>query len=105
MNAPPRDSVTLVLDNAYAQTKSAVLELLASRPSTDWERVVLATPDWRVLDVIAHVTGLAVDGAGGLTPGNINLLEQFRDPDVIRARDEYAQAQVTSRREQTPADL
>jgi uncharacterized protein (TIGR03083 family) len=93
------------MDKAYAQTKSALLNLLAGRPSADWERVVPATPEWRVRDVIAHVTGLAVDGANGLTPGNINLLEQFRDQGVVRARDEYAQGHVTSRREQTPADL
>lgn len=57
-----------------------------------------------MLDVCRHVTGLAVDASVGRLPEDLNLLEQFRDPEVVRARDEFADGQVARRQGQGPAD-
>jgi uncharacterized protein (TIGR03083 family) len=72
--------------------------------SDSWSTPVPATPGWNVFDVVAHVTGNAVDGANGTLP-DINVLEQFRDQGVVSARDEFADGQVLRRRGVAPQDL
>jgi uncharacterized protein (TIGR03083 family) len=91
------------LDVAYAETKAGMLRSIGEPDSPAWSTRVPATPAWDVLDVVAHVTGLAVDGATGAMPGEVNLLEQFRDPDVVAARDGYADGQVLRRRGRGPS--
>lgn len=95
----------IALDAAYAETKAALVETLRSRDSTVWRQPVPATPDWCVLDVVAHVTGLAADAAVDRMPRELNLLEQFRDEAVVQARDEYADRQVLARRGRAPNDV
>jgi uncharacterized protein (TIGR03083 family) len=92
------------LDVAYAEAKATMIRLVGGPDSAAWSTRVLATPDWNVLDVIAHVTGNAADGANGAVP-DVNLLEQFRDDDVVAARDEFADGQVHRRRGRTPAQV
>ncbi|MEY2430530.1 MAG: hypothetical protein QOC92_255 [Acidimicrobiaceae bacterium] len=93
------------LDVAYAETKTRLLASLGGPDSPGWASPVPATPEWNVLDVVAHVTGLAVDGAAGAMPTDLNLLEQFRDADVVAARDAYADGQVIRRRERSVAEV
>ena len=54
---------------------------------------------------MAHVTGIAVDAAAGALPADVNLLEQFRDDDVVRARDAFADGQVHRRGGRTSAEV
>ena len=93
------------MDARYAEAKTAMLEQVGPPDSPAWSKAVPATPAWAVRDVVAHVTGLAVDAAAGKLPGDLNLLEQFRDPDVVAARDEFADGQVLRRDESSPEDL
>ncbi|MFZ6005355.1 MAG: maleylpyruvate isomerase N-terminal domain-containing protein [Actinomycetota bacterium] len=92
------------LAHAYAETKGAFLAAAGPPESPNWSAAVAATPAWTVLDVCRHVTGLAADAAVGRLPDDLNLLEQFRDPEVVRARDEFADGQVARRQDQGPAD-
>ena len=68
-----------------------------------WSAPVPATPAWDVRDVVAHVTGIAVDAAAGALPAELDLMEQFRDNAVVRARDGFADGQVRRREGRTPA--
>jgi uncharacterized protein (TIGR03083 family) len=94
----------LPLDAAYTEIKERMVRSLGEPDSGAWSTAVPATPGWTVTDVVAHVTGNAADASNGVLP-EFNLLEQFRDPDVVAARDEFADGQVLRRRERTPADL
>lgn len=91
--------------DAYAEVKARVLDLVGSPDSGSWGTAVPATPAWKVREVVAHVTGIAADAAAGTIPDGINLLEQFRDPDVVAARNEFADGHVARREGRTPADL
>jgi uncharacterized protein (TIGR03083 family) len=91
------------LSEAYGETKRAFLAAAGPPSSSNWSAVVAATPAWTVHDVCRHVTGLAADAAAGKLPEDLNLLEQFRDPEVVRARNEFADGQVARRRGQEPA--
>ncbi len=93
------------MDVRYAEAKAAMLAQVGPPDSPAWSKAVPATPDWAVRDVVAHVTGLAVDTAAGTLPGDLNLMEQFRDPEVAAARDEFADGQVLRRRALSPQDL
>jgi uncharacterized protein (TIGR03083 family) len=93
------------LDLAYAETKAALLDDLRTSGDSCWERMVPATPDWRVRDVVAHVTGIAGDAGRGTMPADFNILEQFRDDDVAAARDRYAEDHVTRRLGMAPWDI
>ena len=86
------------LGDAYAESKDFALRTIAAAGPDAWATPVPAAPDWTVVDVVAHVTGLAADGAAGRLPADVNLLEQFRDDDVVAARDAFADGQVLRRR-------
>lgn len=90
---------------AYADTKAHLLAAIGPPGTSAWDTPVPATPEWDVLDVVAHVTGLAADAAHGDMPTDLNLLEQFRDADVAAARDDYAGGQVLRRREMRPEEV
>jgi uncharacterized protein (TIGR03083 family) len=93
------------LDAAYADTKAKLLVDVLGAGDSAWEQTVPATPDWSVLDVVAHVTGIASDSVAGRVPAGLNLLEQFRDPAVVAVRDRFADGQVERRRGATPAEV
>lgn len=93
------------MDVRYAEAKAAMLSQIGVPDSPAWMKAVPATPDWTVRDVVAHVTGLAAAGAAGALPGDLNLLEQFRDQDVVAARDEFADGQVLRRRDASTEEL
>lgn len=93
------------LGAAYSETKALMLATIGAHDSPKWSDPVPATPGWDVLDVVAHVTGLASDAGAGEFPTDLNLLEQFRDADVVAARDAYADGQVLRRRGRTPSQV
>ena len=93
------------MDVRYAEAKAAMLAQVGPPESPSWSKAVPATPEWAVRDVVAHVTGLAVDAAAGTMPIDLNLMEQFRDPEVAAARDEYADGQVLRRQDRPPEAL
>ena len=82
-----------------------MLATIGAHDSPMWSDPVPATPEWNVLDVVAHVTGLASDAGAGELPNDLNLLEQFRDADVVAARDAFADGQVLRRRGRTPSQV
>ena len=92
------------LDIPYAETKVRLLEAIGGFESDSWSTIVPATPDWTVLDLVAHVAGNAADGAAATLP-DINLMEQFRDPSVVAARDDFADGQVLRRQGHSPAEV
>jgi uncharacterized protein (TIGR03083 family) len=51
----------------YAETRQRLVDFVLSRPG-DWERPAPATPGWTVHDLLAHLTGVAEDLAGGRVP-------------------------------------
>ena len=93
------------LDIAYATTKTWLIGLIQDVGADAWDTPVPATPQWTVRDVVAHVTGLASTAASGSIPTGLNLLEQFRDDEVIAARNALADGQVERRREQSSDDI
>src|SRR4051812_38652160 len=84
-------------DEVYVETQERLLGAVADG---DAERRMPACPDWTVRDVVAHVTGLAVDVLGGALP-MLDLLEQFRDPSVANARDDMTARQVSDRKDRS----
>ena len=88
----------VALGQAYVETKQRLLKAAGPPDSEAWSTPVPATPEWNVRDVVAHVTGIAADAAKGALPEDLDLLEQFRDDDVVAARDEFADSQVLRRR-------
>jgi len=93
------------LDIAYATTKTWLMSLIQDAGEDAWDTPVPATPQWTVREVVAHVTGLASTAAGGAIPTDLNLLEQFRDDEVIAARNALADGQVARRRAHSPVDI
>lgn len=94
--------MVVALDVAYAETKAGLLGAIDDHADA-WSAPVPATPAWTVLDVVAHVTGIAAAAVDGVLPVEVNLLEQFRDPEVAAARDEFAEGHVRRRRGRAPA--
>lgn len=75
----------------YERQRTDLLAVLAGAPPEALARPVAATPGWSVLDVVAHVTGIAADlNAGRLAS---------EDPDAWTA------AQVTSRHGRSLMDI
>lgn len=50
---------------AYRGVREPLIALLRDRPDDDFELVAVATPDWRVRDVVAHLAGVCDDVANG----------------------------------------
>jgi len=80
------------IQDLYAAQQEALLDLVAGAGQrVDTE--VPACPGWTVHDVLAHVVGLATDATTGSLP-ELDLLEQWRDPQVAGTRDAMTGAQV-----------
>jgi uncharacterized protein (TIGR03083 family) len=75
----------------YEQARVDLLDLVDSLTEAQRHARVPATPAWSVLDVVAHVTGIAADLNGGLQPVD--------DPEAWTAN------QVRSRSGRSPAEL
>lgn len=58
-----------VFGEAYAATRRRVIDLVTRASEDELQRRVPACPDWRVRDVVAHLTGIAVDATKGELEG------------------------------------
>lgn len=50
---------------AYAATRRSIVDLVKGLGEDESQKKVPACPDWRVRDVVAHLTGIAVDATKG----------------------------------------
>lgn len=55
--------------DAYAATRRRVIDLVSGLSDEEAQRRVPACPDWSVRDVVAHLTGIAVDATKGELEG------------------------------------
>lgn len=76
---------------AYAATRRSVVELARDLTQEEAGRTVPACPDWSVRDVVAHLTGIAVDATKG-------------DLDAVGSP-EWTQRQVDERRDRPLAEV
>ena len=88
----------LDLADAYAETQGNLADLVRELPADRLATIVPASPDWDVKDVVAHVTGIAGDTAGGTIPPELNPVEALTDPVQAERREALTAEQVTSRR-------
>ena len=70
---------------AFVDSRTAVLELIATVPSEQFEQPSPLTPQWSVRDVVAHLCGVNEDVlAGNLPSGDVN---EWANAQVQRRRD------------------
>lgn len=92
---------------AYVEVRERLLGVVLD-PATEVETPVPACPAWSVRDVVAHLTGGVVDVTTGHAPeffDGMNLLDQWRDEEVARARDAVTARQVEERRDRSVPTL
>lgn len=85
---------------AYTEVQERLCTVLNDLDEVRASIQVPACPEWSVRDVVAHHCGLVVDVVSENTPefvGGFNLLEQWRNQDVARARDDLTGRQVAER--------
>jgi uncharacterized protein (TIGR03083 family) len=80
------------IQDIYAAQQAGLCALVLEHADRSTDRVP-ACPDWRVRDVLAHVSGLARDVVTGNLP-TMDLLEQWRDDEVAGTRDSMTAEQV-----------
>lgn len=80
------------LDALYAAQQEQFTSVVLAHADRRTARVP-ACPEWEVHDVLAHVVGLASDAVTGRLP-TMELLEQWRDDQVMEARDRMTAGQV-----------
>ena len=88
------------LSLAYTEVQERLCAVLDELNEARANTRVPACPEWSVRDVVAHHCGLVVDMASANTPeffGSFNLLDQWRDDEVARARDDLTGRQVAER--------
>jgi uncharacterized protein (TIGR03083 family) len=91
------------LAGTYADARRRLRALLAGLDQAALLTRVPACPAWTVRDVLAHVTGVAADAAGGTYfPG---AADAWGDSRLAAARDEWTAGQVRSRRDRSVAAL
>src|SRR4051812_34182288 len=73
------------LSSLYTETRQRLAEFVLARPQS-WDALAPATPGWTVHDVIAHLTGVAEDLAGGWFPTG-GATEEWTAGHVARGRD------------------
>ena len=85
------------LAGAYADARRRLGELLAGLDEAALATPVPACPAWTVRDVLAHVTGVAADAAGGTYFAG--AADAWSDVRLAAARDEWTAGQVRTRRQ------
>ena len=76
---------------AYREIRARVRELVRAADPTSLDALAPATPEWRVRDILAHVSGVNTD----IVNGNLNGV----------ASDAWTDAQVAARRDWTVEEL
>ena len=87
----------------YAAQQEQLTSLVLDHADRNLDRVP-ACPEWKVRDVLAHVVGLASDAVTGSLP-TLNLLEQWRDDEVVETRDRMTADQVDRLADRSIGDL
>jgi len=77
----------LDLAAAYFETQQHVADLVRDLPNAELATMVPASPAWSVKDVVAHVTGVAVDAAAGRIPPDVDLVLSLSDPEHAARRE------------------
>jgi uncharacterized protein (TIGR03083 family) len=83
------------LHTLYAAQQNQFTPLVLEHSDRSTARVP-ACPEWKVHDVLAHVVELASDAVTGGLP-TMDLLEQWRDDEVMETRDHMTAIQVERR--------
>jgi uncharacterized protein (TIGR03083 family) len=91
------------LADAYAEVQSRLAATVLALDDQQRGTVLTACPDWTVADVMAHLAGGVVDvtSGGAQELRGLNLLDQWRDEAVARARDALTGREVLQRRGRT----
>lgn len=76
---------------AYRGIRDRVTELTATMDSSAADRVAPGTPEWRIKDLVAHLTGVAADVMQGNVEG--------------AGTDAWTEAQVAARRDRSLGDI
>jgi uncharacterized protein (TIGR03083 family) len=95
----------LDLAAAYAETQEHLAGLVLELPASELGRKVPASPAWTVQDVVAHVTGVAADVAGGSVPPELDLVRSLSDPTHAARRDALTAQQVAGRRDHSLGEI
>ena len=88
--------MTIDLGAAYGAARARINDLV-SAPDVDPDLVVPATPEWTVHDVVAHLSGIAVDGTTGNMEGapgdawTAAQVERNAHRSIAEMMDEWAQ--------------
>lgn len=94
--------------DAYLELQGRLIEAV-EQPGVDPLTPVAACPGWSVHDVLAHhvgvVAAVAAQDLGGFGELFFDLLEQWRDSEVQRARDAMTARQVEERRRRAVGQL
>lgn len=91
------------LSAVYDSGREALAALVLDHADRASEPVP-ACPAWTVHDVLAHVVGLASDATAGTMP-EMDLLEQWREPEVAGIRDGMTAGQVARAAHRTVEEL
>lgn len=87
------------LAGAYAEARGRLQNLLAGLDQAALAARVPACPAWTVLDVLAHLAGVAADVVNGTY--FYGAADAWRDVRLAAARDQWTASQVRSRRSRT----
>ncbi len=93
--------------DAYAEVQQRIIAAVLDHEAGGGAAVACC-PGWSVHDVVAHLTGYAVDVTTGHIPEfveGLNLFEQWRDEKVARARDAATARQVAERKDRAMSAL
>lgn len=80
----------------YDQTRRELCDFLRSLPEEQLQTELPACPGWSIKDVVAHMTGVIADSAGGEIPEG--FLNAWSDEEARARLNEWTDEQVRSRR-------
>ena len=95
----------LDLATTYEETQRTLADLAGSLGDEDLSSSVPGSPEWSVKDVVAHVTGIAVDISKGSIPPELDIVRALSDPEQAAIRDEMTARQVAARRDLSLVDI
>jgi uncharacterized protein (TIGR03083 family) len=88
------------LAGAYHDARVAMTDLVHNASADALSSTVPACPDWRIQDLIAHVTSIATELSEGRFPPDLNTAD-FWNEEMARIRDQFVDSQLEARRDRT----